>query len=124
MIKDPVYISEDKSAYEAISLMKEKRVDMLYLLDKNKVLKGAVGIYDLGKGGRNIKDLREIMTRPYYIKKDAKIMDAINQILELDIKNLAVVDDSHHLLGIVTRASVVDTIYNNLWGDSLVGDDD
>lgn len=124
MIKDPVYISEDKSAYEAISLMKEKRVDMLYLLDKNKVLKGAVGIYDLGKGGRNVKDLREIMTRPYYIKKDAKIMDAINQILELDIKNLAVVDDDHHLLGIVTRASVVDIIYNNLWGDSLVGDDD
>ena len=44
-------------------------------------------------------------------------MNAIRDIYNLDIKNLPVVDEENKLVGLVTRASVVDTIYTNLWGN-------
>ena len=41
--------------------------------------------------------------------------------MELGYRNLPVVDEKGKLVGIVTRASVVDTIYNNIIGGD--GDD-
>ena len=57
------------------------------------------------------------MDKVYAIGEDTVIMNAIRDIYNLDIKNLPVVDEENKLVGLVTRASVVDTIYTNLWGN-------
>ena len=117
MIKKPVSITEEGTAYEAISLMREKRVDTLFVTFDNNYLKGVVGIFDIGKVGRRNPTMREIMKEPYAILNDTKIIEAIHQFYVLQYKNLPVIDTDNKLIGLVTRASIVDTIYTNLWSD-------
>ncbi|SHH47124.1 osmoprotectant transport system ATP-binding protein [Anaerosphaera aminiphila DSM 21120] len=123
MIKNPVSIEEQNTAYEAISLMREKRVDTLFITDKELHLKGVVGIFDLGKVGRRNPQMRDIMTDAFSIPNDTKIIEAIHQFYVLKVKNLPVVDNENKLVGIVTRASIVDIIYTNIWSDDENAED-
>lgn len=117
MIQNPVSIREDKSTYDALLLMREKRVDTLFITDEFNHLVGVIGMFDLGRRGKTITELKTVMQRPAYIDKDTKIIDAIRDIYKLDVKNLPVVDEEGKLVGLITRATIVDTIYNNLWGE-------
>lgn len=117
MLKNPVNITEDKTTYDAIKMMREKRVDTLFITDYESRLVGVVGMFDIGRVGRNVTQLKDMMIEPNSISSDTKIIDAIRAIWKLDVKNLPVVDAEEKLVGIVTRASIVDTIYTNLWGD-------
>jgi glycine betaine/L-proline transport ATP binding subunit len=115
MLKNPVSLTKDRSTYDALALMRNKRVDTIFVTDEDNHLLGAVGMFDIGRFGKNIKSLEEVMEKVYAIKEDTVIMNAIRDIYNLDIKNLPVVDYENKLVGLVTRASVVDTIYTNLW---------
>lgn len=117
MLKSPVSLTSDRSTYDALALMRKKRVDTIFVTDEEGHLLGAVGMFDIGKFGKHIKPLYEVMDTVYAIREDTVIMNAIHDIYKLDIKNLPVVDEKNKLVGLVTRASVVDTIYNNLWGN-------
>lgn len=115
MLKNPVSLPKERSTYDALALMRKKRVDTIFVTDEENHLLGSVGMFDIGKFGKNIKSLEEVMDKVYAIEEDTVIMNAIRDIYNLDIKNLPVVDDENKLVGLVTRASVVDTIYTNLW---------
>ncbi len=116
MIKNPVFINEGKTTRDAIKLMRKKRVDTLFVTDAKNNLKGVVGIFELGKLGRLDTYVSEIMNEPASITNSTKIIEAIHLIVELGYRNLPVVDEKGKLVGIVTRASIVDTIYNNIIG--------
>lgn len=115
MLKNPVSLPKERSTYDALALMRKKRVDTIFVTDEENHLLGSVGMFDIGKFGKNIKSLEEVMDKVYAIEEDTVIMNAIRDIYNLDIKNLPVVDYENKLVGLVTRASVVDTIYTNLW---------
>lgn len=115
MLKDPVSLSSDRSTYDALALMRKRRVDTIFVTDEESHLLGAVGMFDIGRFGKKIKSLNEVMEKVHAIREDTVIMNAIRDIYNLDIKNLPVVDIENKLVGLVTRASVVDTIYTNLW---------
>lgn len=117
MLKNPVSLTSDRSTYDALALMRNKRVDTIFVTDEEGHLLGAVGMFDIGRYGKHIKALHEVMDKVYAIGEDTVIMNAIRDIYNLDIKNLPVVDEENKLVGLVTRASVVDTIYTNLWGN-------
>ena len=117
MLKNPVSLTSDRSTYDALALMRKKRVDTIFVTDEEGYLLGAVGMFDIGRYGKHIKALYEVMDKVYAIEEDTVIMNAIRDIYNLDIKNLPVVDEENKLVGLVTRASVVDTIYTNLWGN-------
>lgn len=123
MLRNPVRITEDKTTYDAIKLMREKRVDTLFIIDDSQKLVGVVGMFDIGRAGRNVAKLKDVMLQAKSIKIDTKIIDAIRAIWKLDVKNLPVVDNEDKLVGIVTRASIVDTIYTNLWGEEIEKND-
>ena len=116
MIKNPVFINEGKTTRDAIKLMRKKRVDTLFVTDAKNNLKGVVGIFELGKLGRLDTYVSEIMNEPVSITNSTKIIEAIHLIVELGYRNLPVVDEKGKLVGIVTRASIVDSIYNNIIG--------
>ena len=118
MIKNPVSIEENKTAFDAIKLMKDNRVDTLFVTDRENHLKGVVGIFDLSRIGRKLKPMKEIMTKPFSITNDTKIIEAIHDFYVIQVKNIPVVDRNNKLVGLVTRASIVDTMYNNLWSDN------
>ena len=116
MIKNPVFINEGKTTRDALKLMRKKRVDTLFVTDAKNNLKGVVGIFELGKLGRLDTYVSEIMNEPVSILNSTKIIEAIHLIVELGYRNLPVVDEGGKLVGIVTRASIVDSIYNNIIG--------
>ena len=122
MLKNPVSLTRDRSTYDALALMRKKRVDTIFVTDEENHLLGAVGMFDIGRFGKHIKSLDEVMEKVYTIRENTVIMNAIRDIYNLDIKNLPVVDSENKLVGLVTRASVVDTIYTNLWENEDEGE--
>ena len=122
MLKNPVSLTKDRSTYDALALMRKKRVDTIFVTDEENHLLGAVGMFDIGRFGKHIKSLDEVMEKVYTIRENTVIMNAIRDIYNLDIKNLPVVDSENKLVGLVTRASVVDTIYTNLWENEDEGE--
>lgn len=120
MIKDPVSIFKDKTTYDALVLMRQKRVDNMFITDSENHLCGYLNMFDIGSKGRRVLPLYKVMKKALSITKETKIMDAIRQIWKLDVKNLPVVDGENHFVGLITRATIVDTIYTNLWGSNEI----
>ena len=117
MLKNPVSITPDKSLTEVIGLMREKRVDSLLVTENDKTLIGLVDLSALSH--RYQKDLlvRDIMTKvSFYVKEDDLLRDTAERILKRGLKYVPVVDKNKHLTGIVTRSSLVDMLYDIIWG--------
>lgn len=62
-----------------------------------------------------VKDMVE--TNLIAVEKDTLIRDTVRKILKRGIKYVPVVDHEHRLVGIVTRASLVDIVYDSIWGE-------
>ena len=118
MLKNPISLSLEKNTYDALLLVRQKRVDTVFVVDRDNKLLGQVGMFDILKYGKNVKDLDEVTKPVYSITSNTRIMNAISDVYNLDTKNLPVVDDKNRLIGLITRATIVDTIYTNLRDDS------
>ena len=51
-----------------------------------------------------------------YVKEDDLLRDTAERILKRGLKYAPVVDKNKHLTGIVTRSSLVDMLYDIIWG--------
>ena len=53
-----------------------------------------------------------------YIKHiDSKLQDSVRTILKRNVRNVPVVDDHNQLIGLITRANLVDIVYDSIWGE-------
>ncbi|PKG23198.1 betaine/proline/choline family ABC transporter ATP-binding protein [Niallia nealsonii] len=123
MNKNPISITEDKSLSDAIALMKEKRVDSLLVIDEDNQLKGYVDIETIDENRKKASTIKDLLiTDLYKVQADTLIRDTVQKILKRGVKYVPVVDEANHLVGIVTRASLVDIVYDSIWGteDALI----
>lgn len=51
------------------------------------------------------------------MKTGSKLQDTVRRILNLNLNNIPVVDDQQHLMGLITRANIVDIVYDTIWGE-------
>lgn len=49
--------------------------------------------------------------------KNRSLRDALQRILKRGLKYVPVVDEQKRVVGILTRASLVDIVYDVIWGD-------
>ncbi|WP_100065811.1 ABC transporter ATP-binding protein [Miniphocaeibacter massiliensis] len=117
MYKNPIFIERDKTLAEALKLMREKRVDTLFVTDENNVLEGYIDIFALGKKDTRNHKVSEIIKEANYIESGTLLREAMFLISECDYKNLPVVDKDNKLIGLFTRANIVDSIYNMMFED-------
>ncbi|MDT2735978.1 ABC transporter ATP-binding protein [Enterococcus pseudoavium] len=120
MMNTAVSITPEKSLQNAIRLMREKRVDTLLVVDEDNVLKGFVDVETIDQERRRGKSTSVgdiINPKVFYVKESALVRDSLQRILKRGVKYVPVVDDSKHLVGILTRVSLVDIIYDVLWGE-------
>lgn len=113
-----VTVTVDKTLTEAIQIMKEQRVDSLLVVDSRKVLLGYIDVEIIDRNRRKpvlVKDVVE--TNLIAVEKDTLVRDTVRKILKRGIKYVPVVDHEHRLVGIVTRASLVDIVYDSIWGE-------
>ncbi|WP_375088984.1 betaine/proline/choline family ABC transporter ATP-binding protein [Peribacillus sp. RS7] len=118
MSRNPISITEEKSLTDAITIMREKRVDSLLVVDEQNVLKGYVDIETISEYRKKAKFISEVInTEVYSVKQDSLIRDSVQKILKRGFKYVPVVDQNKLLVGIVTRATLVDIVYDSLWGE-------
>lgn len=120
MMHTAVSITPEKSLQNAIRLMREKRVDTLLIVDEDNVLKGFVDVETIDRERRRGKatSVGDIINpNVFYVKEAALVRDSLQRILKRGVKYVPVVDENKHLVGILTRVSLVDIIYDVLWGE-------
>ncbi|MBO2535704.1 betaine/proline/choline family ABC transporter ATP-binding protein [Rummeliibacillus suwonensis] len=114
----PVTISLEKSIDDAIRTMVKKRVDTLFVVDGQNHLKGLIDVEGLTAARHKTNSVSDAMEKEiFYVKNGTKLQDSVRRILKRNLKNIPVVDDEHRLLGLVTRANIVDIVYDTIWGD-------
>ncbi|MCY8857742.1 betaine/proline/choline family ABC transporter ATP-binding protein [Bacillus atrophaeus] len=118
MNKQPVTITADKTLSEAIQVMREHRVDSLLVVDSRNVLQGFVDVEMIDQHRRKAKLVAEVLNPGIYtVLSSTLLRDTVHKILKRGVKYVPVVDEDHHLVGIVTRASLVDIVYESIWGE-------
>jgi len=123
MIKTPVTVRMGTSIANTIKVMRDKRVDSIFVVDDNNILYGIVDFNTINSN-RTKSIIDEIMKLPsYYVRPDAYLRDVTERMLKRDLKNVAVLSDNYELKGILTRASLVDVIYDSIWGNTKLEED-
>lgn len=118
MIK-PITIQAEATLNDAVHIMRQKRVDTIFVVNRDKHLLGFLDIEDINQGIRGHKNLRDTMQQHIYtVQIDSKLQDSVRTILKRNVRNVPVVDDQQRLVGLITRANVVDIVYDTIWGDS------
>ena len=118
MLKTPIAITPEKSLQEAIRLMREKRVDTLLVTDNSNVLKGYIDVESIFRNRGKVTSVGDILNKDvFYVKETALLRDTLQRILKRGLKYVPVVDAENHLVGILTRASLVDIVYDVIWGE-------
>ncbi|MFC6253300.1 betaine/proline/choline family ABC transporter ATP-binding protein [Secundilactobacillus hailunensis] len=124
MLKNVAAITPDKLLKEALKMMHDRRVDSLLVTDDGGTLKGYIDIEDIDYNFKTATSVGDVMHEDvFYVKSDSLVRDTVERILKRGFKNIPVVDNDHKLVGIVTRAALVDIVYDALWGDEDKKDD-
>ncbi|WP_125705195.1 betaine/proline/choline family ABC transporter ATP-binding protein [Lacticaseibacillus daqingensis] len=119
MLRDPVSITPGRSLQDAIALMRKRRVDTLLVTDDDGHLKGFIDIESLDNNYRRSTSVSDILNpKIFYVHESALLRDTVDRILKRGLKYVPVVDSANRLRGIVTRAALVDLIYDTIWGET------
>lgn len=117
MIK-PITITADQSLNDAVQLMREKRIDTLFVVNHQNKLLGFLDIEDINQGLRARAELIDVIQRDVYtVPYDSKLQDSVRTILKRNVRNVPVLDEAHHIVGLITRANLVDIVYDSIWGE-------
>lgn len=114
----PISITLEKTLSQAIALMRDKRVDSLLVVDGQNVLKGFVDVETINEKRKVATSISDVMnTNIFSVQQTSLIRDVVQKILKQGYKNVPVVDHKKQLVGIVTRSTLVDIVYDNIWGE-------
>lgn len=114
----PITITEEKTLQEAIRIMRNKRVDTLLVVDDSEQLTGFIDVEMIDRARKVKQTVAEAMeTKVFYVRQSSLLRDTLQRILKRGIKYVPVVDDQNRLIGILTRASLVDLVYDVIWGE-------
>ncbi|MCR6613518.1 betaine/proline/choline family ABC transporter ATP-binding protein [Bacillus velezensis] len=118
MNPDPVTVTPEKTLSAAIQLMRAERVDSLLVIDEKNVLQGYVDVEMIDRKRRQAVTVAEVLERDLYtVRSGTLLRDAVHKILKRGMKFVPVLDEAGRLTGIVTRASLVDIVYDSIWGE-------
>ena len=112
MIDKPITSYKNLSVFKCIDKMRQKKVDSLLIIEPND--HKLIGIVKASKL-RGIEDktqpVEKFMNKNFStLLIDECILDALKVVTEEHISTVPVVDDDSHLVGLVTRSSLVTTL--------------
>lgn len=114
----PITISLEKSLDHAIHKMVKSRVDTLFVVDGNNILKGYLSVENITSERHRTSSVADAMDKDvFFVYNNSRLQDSVRRILRRNLKNIPVVDSDHRLVGLITRAHIVDIVYDTIWGD-------
>ena len=118
MLTNPIKIDLGASLSDALTMMKENRVDTLLVVDNSDRLKGYISIDDLQRNYSKASSVSDILiTKVSTVGPDEYLRDNFSRIMSRNKSYIPVIDSDNKLVGIVTRASLVNVVYQKIWGD-------
>lgn len=119
MLKNPAAKTPGKSLAEAMLQMRKRRVDTLLETDDEEDQKGAIDLESLETRYQSATSVVDkTKSSIAYVKKDALLRDTADRSFKRGFKYVPVVDNEEKLVGIETRALLVDVVYDTIWGDN------
>ncbi|MCJ0931439.1 betaine/proline/choline family ABC transporter ATP-binding protein [Virgibacillus halodenitrificans] len=116
----PITVQENDSLKNAISIMRDKHVDSLLVLDQQEKLVGFIDIEIINLNYKKATLVNEVMENEFlYVEKDSLLRDTVHKILRRGVKYVPVVVEEKKLVGIVTRATLANLVYDTIWGDGF-----
>lgn len=96
------------SPEKAISLIRQRKITDLIIVDEDKILLGIVSAYDVIKNLTTIKTIEEVMTPvEHYLQDTTSAKDAIIMMDESPFGMIPIVKDTKKVVGLVTRGSLL-----------------
>lgn len=120
MNKHAVTVDENETLRNAISLMRDKRVDSLLAVNQHNVLTGYIDVEMIDSFYKKALTVKEAMeTDVFTVQEHSLLRDTIHKMLRRGAKYVPVVNEQHQVAGIVTRTSLADIVYDTIWGDGM-----
>ncbi|WP_278951557.1 ABC transporter ATP-binding protein [Lactobacillus apis] len=114
----PVKINLGASLNDALAMMKEHHVDTLLVIDDDNHLKGYISIADLQRKYPHVSSVSDIMLQiNATVGPEEYLRDNFSRILSRNGQYIPVVDAERKLIGVVTRSSLVNVVYEKIWGE-------
>ena len=119
MLKDPVKVTLGHSIPDSIRLMRERRVDTLLVVDDENYFKGYVDIDTITSHYRRATSVSDLLSTDMpTVANDTLVRQTVRKMLNREFKYLPVVAYDNKLQGIVNRTTMVDVVYDTIWGNS------
>ncbi|MDD4599973.1 MAG: CBS domain-containing protein, partial [Negativicutes bacterium] len=117
----PIVTRPNRGLAEAIMLMRRQKVDTLLVVDKDDRMLGRATVWDVQNHYSEENITLKDITRSDVIAVgvNQNMSDAIALIREHRISALPVINDDNKLVGVITRASLVDVMADQL-GDTIL----
>ena len=120
MNENVLTVTPGKTVSDALSIMHSKRVDTLFVVDDYNKLLGRITIEqvaDEDDKNRNVMDIIDREVRPLHAND--LIQNKLRQVLRRGRSNIPVVDRDEILIGIITKTTLVNLVYNLIWDQDI-----
>lgn len=118
MLTNPTKIDLGASLSDALTMMKENLVDTLLVVDHDDHLKGYISIDDLQRNYSPTNSVSDILiTKLGTVGPEEYLRDNFSRIMSRNKSYIPVINSDKKLVGIVTRSSLVNVVYEKIWGD-------
>lgn len=111
MIENPVTCTGDLSRTRCVKRMKERHVDTLLVVDKNRKLQGMINRKALYRAKNPLAAAETMMkTDVLTASPDDNILKLLKLIDEYDVGNIPVIDENEKVLGLITNSNLISTL--------------
>jgi len=121
MNDSPLTITPGKTASDALTIMHDKGVDTLFVVDDYNKLMGRVTIeyiaQQIDDRSKNITEIMDSDIRP--LEEESLIQNQLQQVLKIGRSNIPVINEYKELTGIITKTTLVNLVYNLIWDQPI-----
>ena len=113
MIKNPVTIRPERTLAVSLEKMRQQRVDSLMVVDRTRTFLGLITVNNIHDHFNQAETIGEILGKDFhYVNEEANVSEVLSLMAENNIGYVPVIDNDRHLLGLITRSSLVNVLGN------------
>ena len=120
MQKNVITIEHDKTVYDAATVLKEKEITFLVIIKDEKPI-GVISERDIvqkvaakDQKASSIK-IEDVMSKKFrWVTPDTPIEDAVQKMLNNNIRRLIILDNDEKLAGVITQTNLAEFLRSKL----------